>query len=190
MSKDYEEAIRMVGDLNIGIIQLKTTLKKNCHSALLSFMKTLFFVLCSTPPPCCRAARMCVWAVPSLVRGATLLPLLLLPPRRVWRIAAGWWVGAGQPLRLTHQPTRKISLPEIYMCAPTKDGSLTRPSLKHNTHIFTQSTVSHNGMSRCIPQKFLFSACVGMRSAMFCGNGLFIDSGMRCACKTHTRFLR
>ena len=122
-------------------------------------MKTLFFVLCSTPPPCCRAARMCVWAVPSLVRGATLLPLLL-PPRRVWRIAAGWWVGA-KPLRLTHQPTRKISLPEIYMCAPTKDGSLTRPSLKHNTHIFTQSTVSHNGMSRCIPQKFLFSACVG-----------------------------
>ena len=99
MSKDYEEAIRMVGDFS-------------------SFTESTFFSYFAQPIPSCRAARMCVWAVPFLVHGVTLLPPLpVLLPRRVWRIAAGWWVGADQPLRLTHQPTSKISLPEKYICA-------------------------------------------------------------------------
>ena len=64
-----------------------------------------------------------------LVPSATLPLLLPLPglrvPRRVWRIAAGWWVAASQPLRRTHQPTRKILLPEKNIYVPTKSRVLT-----------------------------------------------------------------
>ena len=63
---------------------------------------------------------------------------------------------------------------------------------------------SYSRLSKGIPLCTVFSLSRGLlkgpllgakfpassRHAMFCGNGLFIDSGMRCACKTHTRVLR
>ena len=96
MSKDYEEAIRMVGDLNIGIIQLKNTFKKNCHSALLSFMKTPFLRTLLNPSPLLQGSTNV--RVGSSIFGARSYP----PPPPAAASSkgvenSGGVVGGGQP---------------------------------------------------------------------------------------------
>ena len=166
MSKDYEEAIRMVGDLIIGITELKTTWNKNCHSALLSFMKTPFLRTLLNPSPLLQGSTNV--RVGSSIFGARSYPPP--PPAASSKGVenSGGVVGGGRPAIEANPSanTQNIAAWNIYVCA--NQGWISHPTFlkTQHTHFHTvhAHSVSHNGMSRCIPQKFLFSACVGMRS--------------------------
>ena len=130
MSKDYEEAIKMVRKYVLNIfksVQTKTTSSFVTVADELNYVFLHLWIFWLRAEHfaqhihSCRAAPMCGWAAPSLVHAATLLVLVpvlvpLLVLRGVWRIAAGWWEAARPPLRLTHRPIHKILSPKIKMC--------------------------------------------------------------------------